>query len=117
MNRHSADNRKSTGTGAKRSPHTIRFLDPEWERIEKFAEARGLAPAEYVRFATLSAMADNGTSLARLAPIIEQTFRGTYMVASKMRYEMLDAGQDEKLDALVADARKVQQKLQDCASE
>ena len=117
MNRHSADNGRKTASAAKRSPHTIRFLDSEWERIEQFAEARGLAPAEYVRFATLSAITNNGTSLARLAPIIEQTFRGTYMVASKMRYEMLDAGQDEKLDALVADARKVQQKLQNRASE
>ena len=117
MNRHNADKGKTTDAGAKRSPHTIRFLDSEWERIEKFSEARGLAPAEYVRFSTLSAMADNCSSLARLIPIIEQTFRGTYVVASKMRYEMLEAGQDEKLGALIADARKVQQKLQDRATE
>ena len=29
------------GRAEKRSPHSIRFLDPEWERIEAYAETRG----------------------------------------------------------------------------
>ena len=117
MNRNGSDNGETTGTAAKRSPRTIRFLDPEWERIEKFAEARGLAPAEYVRFATLSAMAENGASIARLAPLIERTFRGTHMLASRMRDELLHAGEKEELDAMVANARKAQKKAQVGASE
>ena len=60
MGRKRPDDSKSTDAQTKRSPHTIRFLDPEWERIEAFAEARGLAPAEFVRFATLNAIADGG---------------------------------------------------------
>ena len=112
MNSNGSDNGETTGTAAKRSPHTIRFLDPEWERIEKFAEARGLATAEYVRFATLSAMADNGASIARLAPLIERTFRGTHMLASRMRDEMLEAGEHDKLNTLVANARRLQEKIQ-----
>ena len=114
MNRNSSGN--TTNVEAKRSPHTIRFLNSEWERIEEFAESRGLAPAEYVRFATLSRMTGEASSFARLAPIIERTFRGTYVLATRMRDEMLDAGQQEKLDALLADARRLQQKLQDPAS-
>ena len=30
------------GKAEKRSPHSIRFLDPEWESIEAYAETRGL---------------------------------------------------------------------------
>ena len=39
------------GKSEKRTPRSIRFHDPEWERIETFAEERGLAAAEFVRFA------------------------------------------------------------------
>ena len=49
----SADNHQSF-RGAKRSPRTVRFQDTEWQRISKIAEARGITPAEFVRFATLS---------------------------------------------------------------
>ena len=43
--------------------------------------------------------------VARLAPLIELTFRGTYIVATKLRDELLDAGRGEELDKLVAAAR------------
>lgn len=38
----------------KRAPRSIRFHGREWERIEAFAEDRGLAAAEFVRFAVLA---------------------------------------------------------------
>ena len=117
MNGNRSEKAETTAPEAKRSPHTIRFLDPEWERIEAFAEARGLAPAEFVRFATLSAMADNGASVARLAPLIERTFRTTYLLASRMRDEMLEAGEEERLDAMIADVRALQKRILDSASE
>lgn len=101
---------------AKRSRHTIRFFDTEWERVQAFAEARGLPAAEFVRFATLAAIADGGNSLARLAPIIETTFRGTYILATRMRDEMFEAGEEEELDALVSQARELQDKLLEEAS-
>ena len=72
------DDQGTTGAEAKRWPHSIRFLEPEWERIEVFAEARGLTAPEFVRFAALAAVADEGSSVARLAPLIERTFRATY---------------------------------------
>ncbi len=116
MNRNRTQSAEANTMEGKRSPHTIRFFDSEWKRIEGFAEARGLAPAEYVRFATLSAMADGGASVARLAPLIERTFRGTYLLASKLRGEMFEAGEQEALEAILADARDLQQKVQNDAS-
>ena len=106
----SADS-KSRNACAKRSPHTIRFLEPEWENVEAFAEARGLAPAEFVRFATLNAIADGGASVAGLAPLVQTTFRATHILASRLRDEMLEAGEQEVLDEMVAAARGLQADL------
>ena len=104
------------GKGMKRSRHTIRFFDLEWERVEAFVETRGLPAAEFVRFATLAAIADGGNSLAMLTPLVEATFRGTYMLATRMRDQMLDAGEQDDLDALVVKARELQDKLLDNVS-
>ena len=49
---------------------------PEWERIEAFADRRGLTGPEFVRFAALAAMEDGPPGAAaddRLAPLIERT--------------------------------------------
>ena len=102
------------GRAEKRSPHSIRFLDPEWERIEAYAETRGLTGPEFVRFAALAAMEAGPPPSAagdRLAPLIEMTFRATYIMATKMRDEMLDAGRKEELDELVAAARGLQDEI------
>ena len=73
------------GKVEKRTPRSVRFHDPEWERIEVFAEKRGMAAAEFVRFAALDAI--EGRAAAdedgdRLALLIERTFRYTYMMAT-----------------------------------
>lgn len=72
-----------------------RFLNPEWERIEAFAENRGLTGPEYVRFATLAAMEDEAGATERLAELIRMSFRATYILATNMRNEMLGAGREE----------------------
>ncbi len=95
----------------KRSRHTIRFFGSEWQRVEAFAESRGLQAAEFVRFAALATIADEGNSVARLSPLIERTFRGTYIVATRLRDQMLEAGEKEELDELVATARELQDRL------
>ena len=102
-----------TGRPEKRTPHSIRFLDPEWVRIEAFAEERGLTGPEFVRFAALAALAGGPASNSgdRLAPLIENTFRAAYIMVSKLRYDMLDEGRDEELDALIAGARGLQEEL------
>ena len=102
------------GRTEKRKPHSIRFRDPEWERIEAAAEERGLTGPEFVRFAALAAVADGppaGAAADRLAPLIERTFRYGYMIATKMRDDMLDEGREAELDALVAEARGLQDDL------
>ena len=70
----------AAGRPEKRTPHSIRFLDPEWESIEAFAEKRGLTRPEFVRFAALAAMEDGlsaGAAVDRLALLVEMTFRAT----------------------------------------
>ena len=107
----------NAGKGEKRTPRSIRFYDPEWERIEAFADRRGVAAAEFVRFAALTAieggsgMSPGSGSRDGLAPLIEMTFRATYIMATKMRDEMLDAGRKEELDELVAAARGLQDEI------
>ena len=103
-----------TGRAEKRNPHSIRFHDPEWERIEAVAEKCGLTGPEFVRFAALAAVADGppaGAAADRLAPLIELTFRATHILVSKLRTDMLDAGREAELDALIAGARGVQDDL------
>ena len=115
MGGNAADNAPAeAGKPEKRTPHSIRFLDPEWERIEAFAEERGLTGPEFVRFAALQAIAEDrpvSDPVARLAPLIEMTFRGTYIVATKLRDELLDEGRGEELDKLVAAARALQDEI------
>lgn len=111
MNENLSDDHGTTGVEEKRWPHSIRFLEPEWERIEAFAEARGLTGPEFVRFATLAAVANKGNPVARLAPLIERTFRAAYMLSTRMRDEMLKTGEQEELDALIAAARGLQDEL------
>ena len=102
------------GRTEKRTPRSIRFHDLEWERIETFAEERGLAAAEFVRFAALAAIgegAPGGSESGSLDPLIERTFRYAYMMATKMRAEMLSQGRGEELEALIGDARGLQDDL------
>ncbi|MCY3671104.1 MAG: hypothetical protein OXH14_08485 [Alphaproteobacteria bacterium] len=49
MNANRNGNEASPAQPEKRWPHTIRFTEPEWERIEAFAGARGLS-GERARF-------------------------------------------------------------------
>jgi len=102
------------GGTERRNPHSIRFHDPEWERIEAAAEQRGLTGPEFVRFAALAALADGppaGAAADRLAPLIELTFRAAHILVSKLRTDMLDEGREAELDALIAGARGVQDEL------
>ena len=101
------------GKVERRNPHSIRFLDAEWDRIEAHADARGLTGPEFVRFAALAAMADGAAERDRLAPLIETTFRAAHIMVTKMRTDMLDKGREEELDELVAEARAFQKELLD----
>ena len=78
----------------RRMPDSIRFHDTEWNRIKACAEARVLVPSEFVRHATLTALADGYCGPdTRLAPLIETIFRATQILVSRLREEMLAAGE------------------------
>jgi len=99
------------GKAEKRKPRSIRFHDAEWERIETCAEKHSLAAAEFVRFAALSAVENGPDAAARLAPLIETTFRAAHIMVTKMRSDMLDEGREDELGELVAGARAQQDRL------
>ena len=104
----------ATGTAEGTTPRTFRFPDSEWARVEACAEARGLSAAEFVRFAVRAAV-DAGPAATgaadRLAPLIERTFRYSYMMATKMRDDMAAAGRSDEMEALVRTARALQDEL------
>ena len=109
------ENHASEPAGAekteRRNPHSIRFLNGEWDRIEAHADARGLTGPEFVRFAALAALADEDAAGGRLAPLVETTFRAAHIMVTKMRSDMLDEGREEELDEMVAGAREQQKRL------
>ena len=96
------------------TPRTFRFPDSEWERIEACAEARGQSAAEFVRLAVRAAL-DGGPATGgaadRLAPLIERAFRYSYMLATRMRDDMVAEGRDDEVEALVRAARALQDEL------
>ena len=104
----------SAGSGKvdRRVPRSIRFSDQEWGRIESLADERGVTAAELVRFVALSAVEDRGACpVGDLTPLIERTFRYSYIMATKMREEVIAAGRGEELEELVETARRLQEDL------
>ena len=101
---------RTVGKG-KRLPHSVRLHDLEWNRIKDSAKACGLVPSEFVRHAALAAV--TGGQVARLAPLIEATFRATHILVSRLREEMLGTDEQDELDAMIAAARALQAKLLD----
>ena len=100
----------------------IRFSDLEWETVERAAKAHGVTPSEFVRekileIASGSPGQDSDAVRHSLAPLIQRTFRYTWMLATRMGEEMTDAGEREALDRLVEEARKLQDELLDEGSE
>ena len=102
--------------GVARKNRGVRFSDPEWEEVKQAAETAGVTPAEFVRERVLELARDpNGagsfTVPANLVPLIERTFRYAYMLATKMRDQMIDEGQAEVLENLINEARELQDSL------
>ena len=96
---------------ARRRSRSVRFLDSEWDRIEAFAESRGLIGSEFVRYAVFAATANQGEATGRLAPLIETTIRATHIMVTKMRDDMFQAGRRAELEKLVQSARTLQDEL------
>ena len=84
--------------------------------------SQGAYPAEFVRDRILDLIRNpagprSDAVPAHLAPLIERTFRDTYMLATKMRDEMTATGHGEQLDELINEARELQDSLLKMPSE
>ena len=114
---------RNTGTNALEDEARARLADPDdpgGDAGRTVIEGkRGLTGPEFVRFAALATMEDRPPAAAedRLAPLIQMTFRVSYIMATKMRDEMLDTGRAEELDKLVAAARALQDEVLGRASK
>ena len=84
--------------------------------MREAARTDGVTPAEFVRQKILALVRNREDAAsvylpAHLAPLIERTFRYTYVMATKMSGDMIDDG--ERLEHLVEEARKLQDTLKD----
>ena len=99
-----------------RRNRTIRFSDSEWEEVRRAAMLHDMPPTEFVRerILALARNPESGVSGAiapSLAPLIERTFRYTWFLATEKRDAMVREGREEEVDALVAEARALHDKL------
>ena len=102
--------------GDSRKPHGIRFSDSEWEAVKSAAGSHKIPVAEFVRDRTLEIARGHGSAdptaiPADLAPLIERTFRYTWMLATHKRDELNQAGRGEEMEKLVKEARALQDSL------
>ena len=111
-----------TGTEEKqsqaRTSRTIRFSDPEWERVEIAARRRRATAAEFVRNAALAATeSESETIPLEIAAQIERIYRGVYLLASLKRDEILREGRQEEIERTMKDARESQNSIMNNAFE
>ena len=95
----------------------IRFSDSEWEAVKAAAELQDVPTAEFVRKKIVDiarGRADTGASAipASLAPLIERTFRYTWMLATHKRDELIREGRGEEIEKLAKAAQELQGQLQ-----
>ena len=112
--------RKNPGTGKKptgnrsdaRRPHSIRFSDSEWSLIGQAAMRHGIPAGELVRAGAIALAEDRlgEAPPATVTPghlaLIETMWRMVYVLATLNRDRMLDDGDEEELDNLVAAAHR-----------
>ena len=99
-----------------RRNRTIRFSDSEWEEVRRAAVLHDTGPTEFVRD-TILALARNperevSDAIApSLAPLVERMFRYTWFLATEKRDAMVREGRGEEVEALVAEARALHDRL------
>ena len=103
---------------AARKNRGIRFSDAEWEEVREAAQTDGITPAEFVRERILHLIRNPQTTgsnpiPSHLVPLIERTFRYTYVLATKLHDDMNEGGEAEQLDNLTKEARALQDSLRE----
>ena len=105
-----------------RTSRTIRFSDPEWERVEIAARRRGATAAEFIRNAALAlageeTSVDSGPISSGIPAMIERIYRGVYLLSTLKRDELVREGRKDDLDRIMKDARESQDSIVENASE
>ena len=105
-----------------RTSRSIRFSDSEWKKVEKAAAERNDTTSEFVREAALTVAAGEAGSVGTVLPpgileLIKRTYRGTYILSTLKRDEMIREGRGEELDRTVQAARDIQGFLLDDISK
>ena len=103
--------------GAARRTRGIRFSDSEWQEVKEAAELHDVPAAEFVRERILDVArgrthADTHAAQASLAPLIERTFRYTWMLATHKRDELNRQGRGQEMEKLAVAAQELQNQLQ-----
>ena len=96
-----------------RTSRTIRFSDPEWERVEIAARKHGATAAEFIRNAALALAGeengvDSGPIPSGTSALIERIYRGVYLLSTLKRDELVREGRKNELDRVMKDARDSQ---------
>ena len=105
-----------------RTSRTIRFSDPEWERVEIAARRSGATAAEFIRNAALALAGeetgvDSGPIPSGIAAQIERIYRGVYLLSTLKRDELLRKGRKNELDRVMKDAHESQAAFLDYTSK
>ena len=105
-----------------RTSRTIRFSDPEWERVEIAARKRGATAAEFIRNAALALAGeetgvDSGPISSGTSAMIERIYRGVYLLSTLKRDELVREGRQDDLDRVMKDARESQAAFLDDTSK
>ena len=88
----------------------IRFSDSEWDEVKAAAKLHDVPAAEFVRKKILDIArigTDTGADAgpASLTPLIERTFRYTWMLATHKRDELIREGRGEEIEKLAKAAQ------------
>ena len=103
--------------GDARRTRGIRFSDSEWEEVKAAAELHDVPAAEFVRKKILDIARSGADAIpASLTPLIERTFRYTWMLATHKRDELTRQGRGEEMEKLAKAAQELQGQLQGGAS-
>ena len=98
--------------GDARRPHSIRFSDSEWQRIEDAALRHGVSAGEIVRAGALAAAERrlDAPLPAALSPghlaLIEESFRMIFVMATLRREELRSAGRADEVEDVVTAAHE-----------
>lgn len=104
--------------GESRRARSIRFSASEWEEVKQAAAERGMRAAEFARHAVLGVAsgryaADQGAFPSQYADLIERIFRGTHILMTLKRDELILDGRGEELEELIKSTRQLQESLLD----